>query len=162
MPILFRSALRPQCPVRRRNIVVCWARFGRQIGSRCAWYTPCLVSAVFVLPVSIIPRVEKCLGLSVGDRVMCLRCLIADFCKSVCSFISCQSHISSHPLEGYLMLSCLFSKGGMQALDHPVWISCRVDRELVKMAIFLICFPLSNRCSAAVQMASFSAQQLEQ
>ena len=39
-PILFRWALRPQCPVRRRKMVVCWARCSLQIGSRCAWYAP--------------------------------------------------------------------------------------------------------------------------
>ena len=37
-PILFRWALRPQCPVSRRKIVVCWARTSLQTGSRCAWY----------------------------------------------------------------------------------------------------------------------------
>ena len=40
MPILLRWALRPHCPVRRRKIVVCWARSSFQIGSRCAWYPP--------------------------------------------------------------------------------------------------------------------------
>ena len=30
MPILFRWELRPQCPVRRRKIVVCWARSSLQ------------------------------------------------------------------------------------------------------------------------------------
>ena len=30
------GALRPQCPVRRRKIVVCWACSSLQIGSRCA------------------------------------------------------------------------------------------------------------------------------
>ena len=40
IPVLFRWALRPQCSVRRRKIVVCWARFSLQIGSRCAWYPP--------------------------------------------------------------------------------------------------------------------------
>ena len=62
------------------------------------WVKVCLVSTVVFLPVSIVPRVEKCLGLSVGDRVLCLRSLTADSCKSVCSFVSCQSH--RHPLEG--------------------------------------------------------------
>ena len=33
MPILFRWALRPQCPMRRRKIVVCWARSSLRIGS---------------------------------------------------------------------------------------------------------------------------------
>ena len=70
MPILFRWALRPECPVRRRKIVVYWARSSLQIGSRCAWYPP-----FFFLPVSIVPRVEKCLGLSVGERILCLRSL---------------------------------------------------------------------------------------
>ena len=32
-----------------------------------------LVSTVFFLPVSIEPRAEKCLGLSVGNRVLCLQ-----------------------------------------------------------------------------------------
>ena len=36
IPVLFRWALRPQCPVRRWKIVVCWARSSLQIGSRCA------------------------------------------------------------------------------------------------------------------------------
>ena len=36
------------------------------------WVKVCLVSIVVFLPVSIVPRVEKCLGLSVGDRVLCL------------------------------------------------------------------------------------------
>ena len=34
MPILFRWALRPQCPVCRRKIVVCWTRSSLQTGSR--------------------------------------------------------------------------------------------------------------------------------
>ena len=37
------------------------------------WVKVCLVSAVFVLPVSIETIAEKCIGLSVGDRVLCLR-----------------------------------------------------------------------------------------
>ena len=37
------------------------------------WFKVCLISTVVFLPVSIVPRVEKCLGLSVGDRVLCLR-----------------------------------------------------------------------------------------
>ena len=40
MPIVFRCALRPQSPVSRRNITVCWARSSLQIGSRCGWYPP--------------------------------------------------------------------------------------------------------------------------
>ena len=36
------------------------------------WAKVCLVSTVFFLPVSIKPGVEKCLGLSVCDRVRCL------------------------------------------------------------------------------------------
>ena len=40
MPVLFTWALRPQCPVRRRKIVVCWACSSLQTGSRCAWYPP--------------------------------------------------------------------------------------------------------------------------
>ena len=36
----FRWSLRPQCPVDRRKIVVCWARSSLQTGSRCAWYPP--------------------------------------------------------------------------------------------------------------------------
>ena len=38
MPIVFRWALRPKCPVRRRKIVVCWVLSSLQTGSRCAWY----------------------------------------------------------------------------------------------------------------------------
>ena len=87
------------------------------------WVMVCLISTVVFLPVSIVPRVEKCLGLSVGDRIQCLRSLTADFCKSVCFFISCQSHMSRHPLEGYCELSCQLGKGGVHALDHLVWIS---------------------------------------
>ena len=64
------------------------------------WVKVCLVSTVFFLPVSIELRVEKCIGLSVGDRVLCLRSLTADFCKSVSCFVSCQSHMGRHPLEG--------------------------------------------------------------
>ena len=86
------------------------------------WVKVCLTSTVVFLPVSIVPRVEKCLGLSVGDRILCLRSLTADFCKSVCFFVSCQSHMSRHPLEGYCKLNCQLGKGGMQALDHLVWI----------------------------------------
>ena len=37
------------------------------------WVKVCLVSTVFFLPVSIVLRVEKCLGLSIGDRVLCLQ-----------------------------------------------------------------------------------------
>ena len=40
MPVFFRWALRPQCPVCRRKIVVCWARSSLQVGARCAWYPP--------------------------------------------------------------------------------------------------------------------------
>ena len=36
------------------------------------WVKVCLISTVVFLPVSIVPRVEKCLGLSVGDRILCL------------------------------------------------------------------------------------------
>ena len=36
------------------------------------WVKVCLVSTVSFLPVSIVLRVVKCLGLSVGDRVLCL------------------------------------------------------------------------------------------
>ena len=43
------------------------------------WAKVCLVSTIFFLPVSIEPGVEKCLGLSVGDRVLCLRRLTANF-----------------------------------------------------------------------------------
>ena len=45
------------------------------------WVKVCLISTVVFLPVSIVPRVEKCLGLFVGDRILCLRSLTADFCK---------------------------------------------------------------------------------
>ena len=41
------------------------------------WVKVCLVSAVFVLPVSIEPGVEKCLGLYVGDRVLDCRFFFA-------------------------------------------------------------------------------------
>ena len=88
-----------------------------------SWVKVSLVSVVFVLPVSIEPGVEKCLRLFVGDNVLCLRSMTADFCKSVCSFISCHMHMSRNPLEGYGMLCCQLSKGGMQALDYLVWIS---------------------------------------
>ena len=37
------------------------------------WAKVCLVSTAFFLPVPVVPKVEKCLGLSVGDRVLCLR-----------------------------------------------------------------------------------------
>ena len=65
------------------------------------WVKVCLISTVFFLPVSIVPGVEKCLGLSVGDKVLCLWSLTANICKSVCCFVSCQSQMSKHPLEGY-------------------------------------------------------------
>ena len=42
------------------------------------WVKVCLVSTVFFLPVSTESGVEECLGLSVGDRVLCLWCLTAD------------------------------------------------------------------------------------
>ena len=87
------------------------------------WVKVCLISTVLFLPVCIIPRVEKCLGLSVDDRILCLRSRTTDFCKSVCFFVSRQSHMSRHPLEGYCELSCQLGKGGVQALDHLVWIS---------------------------------------
>ena len=86
------------------------------------WVKVCLVSTIVFLPVSIIRRVEKCLGLSVGNRVPCLRSPTAGFCKSVRCFISCQSHMSRHPLEGHWKLSCQLGKGGAQALDHLVYI----------------------------------------
>ena len=41
MPVLFRWAFRPQCPVHRQKTVVCWAHSCLQIGSRCAWYPLC-------------------------------------------------------------------------------------------------------------------------
>ena len=43
------------------------------------WVKVCLISIIVFLLVSIVPRVEKCLGLSVGDRVLCMRTLTADF-----------------------------------------------------------------------------------
>ena len=43
------------------------------------WAKVCLVSTVFFLPVSIDSGVEKCLGLSVGDSVLCLQNLTANF-----------------------------------------------------------------------------------
>ena len=52
----------------RQKIVVCRAR-----SQPPDWVKVCLISTVVFLPVSIIPRVEKCLGLSVGDRILCLR-----------------------------------------------------------------------------------------
>ena len=56
---------------------------------------------------------EKCLGLSVGDMVLCLRNLTADFYKSVCSFISCQLHMRRHPLEvGVCVCVCVWGGGG--------------------------------------------------
>ena len=45
------------------------------------WVKVCLISTVVFLPVSIVPRVKKCLGLTVGDRILCLWSLTADFCK---------------------------------------------------------------------------------
>ena len=36
------------------------------------WVMVYLLSTVVFLPVSIVPRVEKCLGLPVGDRILCL------------------------------------------------------------------------------------------
>ena len=45
------------------------------------WVKVCLVSIIFFLSVSIEARVEKCLGLSVGDRILCLWSLTDDFCK---------------------------------------------------------------------------------
>ena len=50
------------------------------------WVKVCLVSAVFVLPVSIEPGVEKSLGLSLV-RGFCV-CGVMVLSKSVCSFIS--------------------------------------------------------------------------
>ena len=64
--------------------------------SLVSWYP----DIVLFLPISIEPGVEKYLGLSVGDRVLCLQMLTAGFCKSVCCFVSCQSYKSRHPLEG--------------------------------------------------------------
>ena len=69
------------------------------------WVKVCLMSTVVFLPVSIVPRVEKCLGLSVGDRILCLRSLTADFCKSVCFFVSCQS---AEPDCRFLQVCLLF------------------------------------------------------
>ena len=40
MPVLFSWALKPQCSVRKRKIVVFWARSSLQFGSSCAWYLP--------------------------------------------------------------------------------------------------------------------------
>ena len=65
------------------------------------WVSECPVSTVVFLPIFIEPRVEKCLGLFVGVRVLCLQSLTTDVCKSVCSFVSCQSLTNRHPLEGY-------------------------------------------------------------
>ena len=47
------------------------------------WAKVCLVSTVFFLPVSIDSGVEKCLGLSVGDSVLCLQNLTANFLQSL-------------------------------------------------------------------------------
>ena len=93
------------------------------------WAKVCLVSTFFFLPVSIVPRVEKCLGISVGDRVLYLRSMAADFCKSFYCFVSCQSHMSRHPLEGYWKLSCQLDKRRVQAPRNrkgsgiTIWVS---------------------------------------
>ena len=125
------------------------------------WVEVCLVSTVFFLPVSIEPGVEKCLGLSVGDGVLSLRNLTAGFRKSVCSVVSCQSHMSRHPLEGYWKLSCQLGKGEVQALDNLDWVSwvglVRLTGSRWRWWYFQFCFLLSNKCSEAVQMASISA-----
>ena len=34
------------------------------------WVKVCLISTVVFLPISIVQRVEKCLGLCVGDRIV--------------------------------------------------------------------------------------------
>ena len=59
------------------------------------WVKVCLVSTVFFLPVSIVLRVEKCLGLSVRDRVLCLRSLTADLAKPNYNLTSKPSSLGS-------------------------------------------------------------------
>ena len=97
-PILFRWALRQQCTVRRRKIVVCWAKV-------------CLVSSVFFLAVSSVPgmaevswplcRWQDSVSADPGCRFL-----------QVCSFVSRQSNVHRHPLERYWMFSSLLGKGG--------------------------------------------------
>ena len=43
------------------------------------WVKVCLISTVVFLPVSVVLTVKKCLGLSVGDRSLCLRSPTANF-----------------------------------------------------------------------------------
>ena len=125
------------------------------------WVKVCLVSTIFFLPVSIVPRVEKCLGLSVGNRVLCLWSLTVDFCKFVCCFVSCQSHMSRHLLKGYWRLSCQLGKGGVQALDHLVWISWGPE-GLTGSQWRWQCFPcFSHSLTGALQMYKWPVSQLD-
>ena len=122
------------------------------------WVKVRLVHIFVFLLVSIKPRVEKYLGLSVGDRVLCLRSLTAEFCKSVCCFVSCQSHMIRHLLKGYWELAREECRPWIIWSGSAELRSCRVDRESMNMTIFPICFSLSN---SALQLCKWPVFQLD-
>ena len=71
------SVIWSACPhshreVSRMPILFIWAGYSGLLGPLQSpnWVKACLVSTVSFLPVSIEPRVEKCLGLSVWDRIL--------------------------------------------------------------------------------------------
>ena len=155
MAILIRWVLRPQCPVHvcRWKMVVCWALSSLLVEDSGLlgplqspnWVKVCLVSTLIFLLVSIEPGVEKCLSLSVGDRVLC-----REASWPLCRW---QGSVSAEPDCRSLQVCLLFvflsvpheqavtggilktelpvwqgrsagpGKGGVKALGHVFWIS---------------------------------------
>ena len=112
VPTLFRWTFRARSPAHKRKTMVCWAP--SYLRNQVKEF---LVATVVSRPGSFELQVVKCLRLSVGERVLCLHCLVACFCKLVCCVIHCQTQTSRHPMKGYRGLSCQLGKGGVQALS---------------------------------------------
>ena len=113
MPIFFRRALRPQCPVRWWNTAICWARSSVQIGSRCVWYPPL---SFFQSPLK---REWRSLFACLWATGFCVcRVLLPIFASLSAVSFPASPHMSRHPLEGYWKLSCQLGKGGVQGLDQ--------------------------------------------
>ena len=104
------------------------------------WVKVYMVSTVFFLPVSILPGVEKCLGLSIGDGYMSAEpdCRFLQVCLL---FHFTPVPHEQAPIRRVLKTELSAWQGrsagpGSSGLDQ--FRACGVDRESVKMAIFPI------------------------